>query len=226
MAKFKFSRLEKAIIDAFIEEKSHASIYAMSRTVDWGTISWVSSEAAKCDHCGEVCIDNEDGTFSHSDCQACGKCEVGHFFCDAHKARSGGCNGQPFGSAEGPLMNYFYPCEWQRDLSMEEAAKAIVGLPLCVVEVDDQERGFALTGGGMDYSWEICLGYIKLGHLPPVSYILHSSMPHLARVMGPAELAVVNGLRASLVVSRRNAKNALNELVTLELFVRSMMAGT
>jgi hypothetical protein len=56
---------------------------------------------------------------------------------------------------EGPMMNFFHPCEL-RGLSNEEAAEAIAHLPLCVVEFEDGERGFALTGGGMDLSWEIC----------------------------------------------------------------------
>lgn len=68
---------------------------------------------------------------------------------------------------EGPMMNYFHPCEL-RDLSNEEAAEAIAHLPLCVVEFADGERGFALTGGGMDLSWEICDAYISCGYLPPL----------------------------------------------------------
>lgn len=45
----------------------------------------------------------------------------------------------------------------------------LLGLPLCVVEVEG-EYGLALTGGGMDYGWEICEAYIRLGFLPPVYF--------------------------------------------------------
>lgn len=68
-----------------------------------------------------------------------------------------------------PAMNHFYPCEL-RSLTVEEAAAAIAHLPLCVVEFADGESGFALTGGGMDLSWEICDAFISCGYLPPLQY--------------------------------------------------------
>ena len=66
-------------------------------------------------------------------------------------------------------MNHFYPCEL-RNLSTEDAARAIAHLPLCVVEFEDGETGFALTGGGMDLSWQICDAFISCGYLPPLQY--------------------------------------------------------
>lgn len=75
---------------------------------------------------------------------------------------------------EGPMMNFFYPCELE---DLEAAARAISRLPLCVVEMGDGETGFALTGGGMDLSWEICAAYIACGFLPPVEYC---DLPNMA----------------------------------------------
>lgn len=70
--------------------------------------------------------------------------------------------------AEGPMMNYFWPVHNRGNL--EEMAVSIADLPLCVVEFEDSgEIGLALTGGGMDLSWEIAEAYIRLGYRPPVS---------------------------------------------------------
>ena len=68
--------------------------------------------------------------------------------------------------SEGPMMNYFYPVSDYTPGDMEEWAAKLDGLPLCVVELDG-ERGLALTGGGMDLSWEIAEAFIRLGYYPP-----------------------------------------------------------
>jgi hypothetical protein len=67
--------------------------------------------------------------------------------------------------AEGPMMNYYYPLEesdgeW-RSFDAVAAALAVADLPVCVVEMDG-DYGLALTGGGMDLSWEICAAYVAL----------------------------------------------------------------
>jgi hypothetical protein len=66
-------------------------------------------------------------------------------------------------NSEGPMMNYFYPCNFK--MSPECAARKLNGC-LCVVQIGE-ETGLALTGGGMDLSWDIAAGYIDLGFLPP-----------------------------------------------------------
>ena len=78
-------------------------------------------------------------------------------------------------------MNYWYPLndlyqirQILRDahaLGPHAAAIAIVDLPLCVVRVNDA-WGLALTGGGMDLSWEIAAAYVALGYLPPTHFRL------------------------------------------------------
>lgn len=81
---------------------------------------------------------------------------------------------------EGPQMNYFYECDWN---DTEEAAKAIKNLPLCLIELRDGTKGMALTGGGMDLSWEICAAYVALGYLPPVHFA--GDLPSMA--WGPSK---------------------------------------
>jgi hypothetical protein len=74
---------------------------------------------------------------------------------------------------EGPMMNYSYAVDTWRE-SPQEAADRISHLPLCVVTFSDDGAydgiHLALTGGGMDLSWEICEAYILLGYLPPVHF--------------------------------------------------------
>lgn len=78
------------------------------------------------------------------------------------------------GGAEGPMMNYAYPVPRPLD---HDDADAIRHLPLCIVTPGDEGARYggddyylALTGGGMDLSWEICEAFMTLGFLPPVHY--------------------------------------------------------
>jgi hypothetical protein len=143
----------------------NCSVDSKSRQVDWSEAlgedmeGWQAFEVEECEECERDFIatatmgqdehryiepeyTDEDGEDIDNECMG----TAGYF--------------------EGPMMNYFHPCEL-RDLSNEDAARAIAHLPLCVVEFQDGERGFALTGGGMDLSWEICDAYISCGYLPP-----------------------------------------------------------
>jgi hypothetical protein len=65
------------------------------------------------------------------------------------------------------MMVFFYEVDIR---DCVDAAKEISHLPLCVVEKEDGTTGLALTGGGMDLSWEICDAFISLGFLPPVHF--------------------------------------------------------
>lgn len=69
--------------------------------------------------------------------------------------------------ADGPMMNYFYPVSDYTPGDMRDWAAKVADLPVCVVEIGD-ERGLALTGGGMDLSWGIAEAYVRLGYYPPV----------------------------------------------------------
>lgn len=76
---------------------------------------------------------------------------------------------------EGPMMGYYYPLDthgggmYDED-ELRRMAIALIDLPLCLVEVEesfDTTLALALTGGGMDLSWEIAEGFMRLGYLPP-----------------------------------------------------------
>lgn len=77
-------------------------------------------------------------------------------------------------------MSFYYPLpEWERYGSdANETAKLLKNLPLCLVHfVEDDTYGLALTGGGMDLSWEICEAFMVLGCLPPYHF---SDLPGMA----------------------------------------------
>lgn len=91
-----------------------------------------------------------------------------------------------FEIATGPMMNYAYELGklspyvgFNKNRSPSEAARLLVGLPLCIVEADflSEEWYLALTGGGMDFSWQICEAYMRLGFIPPVEF---ADLPKMA----------------------------------------------
>lgn len=69
-----------------------------------------------------------------------------------------------------PMMSYHYPLPYVGQ-SAAALALALAGLPLLLVYWDDADTySLALTGGGMDLSWEICEAFVRLGFLPPVRF--------------------------------------------------------
>lgn len=105
--------------------------------------TWIFYDVVTCSYCGKPTREN-------------GWCEV--LECE---------NYELYQQTEGPVMNYFYPLPVDIADAYQEALK-IVHLPLCLVYLlVSDEWGLALTGGGMDFSWEICEAYIRLGFLPP-----------------------------------------------------------
>lgn len=80
---------------------------------------------------------------------------------------------------ENPMMNYYYPAhlsDGSYGLSPEDAQfiLSVNHLPLTVVTIkdgrDEMQPALALTGGGMDLSWEICEAYCRIGQVPPMNF--------------------------------------------------------
>jgi hypothetical protein len=109
--------------------------------------TWESFEATRCEKCGAILICSSGGD-KHKDID-----------CDSN------CDGW-VNETSGPMMSYYYPCVVY---NVEEAAQKLVDTCLCVVKVGDQ-TALALTGGGMDLSWEICEVFMLLGFLPPLHF--------------------------------------------------------
>lgn len=115
---------------------------------DWEDIDELEVyEAVRCDECGNVIFDADQ----HVPGCPCGSSDASEL------------------GAEGPMMNYRYPVDLGDFDDLRMAAAAIVDLPLCIVDIDG-DHFLALTGGGMDLSWEICEAYVRLGCCPPVHF--------------------------------------------------------
>jgi hypothetical protein len=137
----------------YLEELSGDAIDQIPIDADWSEgygETWESMEAVECDKCGKVLVvTGPGGDSQHKDLDYTSECD-------------GYC-----GSADGPMMNYWYPlpgCSFDED----NAAK-ISHLPLALVQVNG-ETGIALTGGGMDLTWEIIAAHVALGYLPPLHF--------------------------------------------------------
>lgn len=148
----------------------NCAIDAASRRVDWSSLlgedleGWEAWEVVDCHECGrEVLMSSRMGCDQHRYIEP--EITVTDEDGDEDEIENE-CMGE-LDHEVGPQMNIFYPCELS---DLEEAARAISHLPLCVVEMEDGETGFALTGGGMDLSWEICAAYIACGFLPPLQF--------------------------------------------------------
>lgn len=150
------------------------------RRMDWSkgyAETWESWEASECPNCGDAVVVNRD---------ECPKC---------HKENEDG--------GQGPMMNYFYSLNEENfDGGTIEAARKLAHLPVCLVKLDGgqdstDEWGLALTGGGMDFSWEICEAYILLGYMPPAHFC--RDLPQFAGMKLTAEKRrVLREARASL----------------------------
>lgn len=111
--------------------------------------------------------------------------------------------------SEGPMMNTF----WGLDSgfvsddheSLAEAAYKIRDVPMCVVMFEDTDIGLALTGGGMDLSWEIAEAYIRLGTYPPNAI---DRMPADASGLSDTRRAILTALtereKRNIMLAERN----------------------
>ena len=145
----------------------------------------VSIEAMECQECGAlVIVRGGGGDCSHSDADG-----------------STSCAGS-ISSADGPMMNYHYPVGRLDDA--DAAARAIAHLPLCLIEWPHGGYSLALTGGGMDLSWQIAEAFMCLGQLPPVDF----EPPRMAGEMSPRRRHVLAAYLKSCAVLASRAKRA------------------
>ena len=137
-------------------------------------------------------------------CDECGAVVAGQGEDEIHKDLMGGTCGGSL-SLPGPMMNYFYPVTLGGEDWCSAVAK-LADLPLCLISLGDS-HALALTGGGMNLSWEICEAYMRLGNLPPVAFA--EGLPQLAgKKLGPVERWVLSGCLASCAEYGRRAKRA------------------
>lgn len=103
-----------------------------------------------------------------------------------------------------PQMNYAYPLDRE---PLDDWKTHVV---TCTCVEIDGEHYLALTGGGMDLSWEICESYMRLGYFPPAHF---ANLPAMAgRGMSERDKWIIEGCRKSLQGMRDRAERALTSL--------------
>lgn len=104
-----------------------------------------------------------------------------------------------------PMMNYYYPVDLDDE---REAARKLVDSVLTVVDISGT-TGVALSGGGMDFSWEICEGFIALGFLPPAHF---ASLPGMAKTASEKNLTIIAACQRSCELMARRYDGTLGRL--------------
>lgn len=181
-----------------IKDLSGDAIDAQVRSMDWSEgygDKWDSFEASRCETCGMILI-GPNG--------------------ESHNSLDGSCSCEGYVSQnEGPMMNYFYPLPGLRRGSAEKAAELIVDLPLCLIYLQESDEwGLALTGGGMDLSWEICEAYMRLGYVPPFHF---ARLPAFAGLKLDARHRwIIAGCRCAAQITIKRARWAIKDLINLK----------
>jgi hypothetical protein len=182
------------------ERLSYANIGTTPIDVDWSELEfetdWHYVEAERCEneHGAEEITRAEEGWETVEVDEENGQIITTSRECPA-------CDAELYG--EGPMMNYWYPADID---DQEAAAMKLVDLPLCVVEVHG-ETGLALTGGGMDLSWEICEAYVELGLYPPAHFC---RLPGMAgRGKSERDVRILRACRESILGMMNRASYGL-----------------
>jgi hypothetical protein len=149
-----------------VEELWADTVGVQSVPIDWADChgeeydGWESFAAPDCPTCGDYAVRGDVGSLEAWTCP--------DETCEQH-----GQEIDPYEDDGGrPVMNYHYPLPDTTLRVGDEyaAAEAIRDLPLCLVRFGDGSLSLALTGGGMDLSWEIAEAFTRLGYLPPLHF--------------------------------------------------------
>jgi len=146
-----------------LDDLAHDAVNTKSRHVDWSEgwpEKWEYIEPTGKLQCGSCFAEVYEDTFEGA-CPSCGAEDLAEY-----REEDGG-----------PMMNYFYPIPdfGEYGPGSDKAARLLdeAHVALCLIrlnggEYNEDEWGLALTGGGMDLSWQICEAFIVLGYLPPL----------------------------------------------------------
>lgn len=171
-------------LTAQVESLGVSSIDAHARDAEWLARDleagrWDSYEPDQCEECGFIGVYAPEGEIE------CVNCGEGYIL------------------AEGPMMNHLWPLPERTQEGgswydgAEGWARRLHGLPLAFMLTWDAQgqqtgAGLALTDGGMNLSWEIAAGYMRLGFLPP--YDVVSSLPRMGGPVPEWKEAVILAL--------------------------------
>jgi hypothetical protein len=105
-----------------------------------------------------------------------------------------------------PMMNYAYPLPG--GLPQEDWHRLMVS---CTIVTIDGDHYLALTGGGMDLSWEICETYLRCGLFPPTHFATH--LPAIAgRGQSLLDRMILDACRHSLETARNWLASGIDRL--------------
>lgn len=181
-------KLYGEFIDESPMDMDWSEFYQDEDSYDYNTIT----SGGTCEECGAV-LAGSPGEYRHNDLNEDSDCR-GYIMLDV------------------PMMNYAYPISTDRVGGVTDAAKAIHNLNLCIVEYDGNEY-MALTGGGMDFSWEIAEAYMRLGYLPPLHF---ANLPQMAgKRLDWVNRWIIAGFRQAIRIRTRRARYDLERLAEL-----------
>ena len=75
-----------------------------------------------------------------------------------------------------PMMNYYYELPYyegdpeEDQLTLYQSSANVVLVRMLNINDNGDSYALALSGGGMDLSWDICHAYILLGYAPPLHF--------------------------------------------------------
>jgi hypothetical protein len=180
----------------------------------------------ECEACDGGLVDQHDDSppIACDVCEGSGEVECSHD--GPALVRSGliecpECGNEEESDADAPMMSYYYPLPDHKTFDADDALK-LADLPLCLVnfsdgnwrgdEADDRpDWALALTGGGMDLSWEIAEAHMRLGLLPP---LFTCALPKYAgkNLQDPVAAWVIAGCRRSAEAVRDRGQNMMDRL--------------
>jgi hypothetical protein len=109
-----------------------------------------------------------------------------------------------------PMMNYAYPLPSGSGFDAGAAQAELMSVGCVVVVMLDDEPHLALSGGGMDLSWEICHAFLVLGFRPPLHF---SELPNMAgRGVSDGDLAILGACLESAEIAAKWAGNVVERL--------------
>jgi len=118
-----------------------------------------------------------------------------------------------------PMMNYIYPLPDNFNSSDDDFKKLVdkMSAVTLVCLIEEESYFLALTGGGMNLSWEICEAYMILGYLPPAHFC---RLPAMAgKRLNTRNKWIMAGCRKSLRLQKwwadlelRDLKHTVNSL--------------
>mgnify|MGYP000695830461 CR=1 FL=1 len=159
-------------------------------------------DCSYCNGSGEIDCDECSGS-GEVDCDECDSDgEVTCSECDG----TGVVDGDADYDSWSPMMNYIYPLPGSFEVPDDVQDKLNNTTIVCI----DDNYYLALTGGGMDLSWEICESYINLGYYPPAHFCC---LPRMAgRGTSDGDKRILAYCRESLRIKQRWDANDLNSL--------------